>query len=110
MKTIWKYQLKPISNPQILPMPEGALFLAVQAQYGVATMWFQVDPNKKHEERCFRLVGTGHEIPSSCKVYLGTIQYQYGNTVVHLYEEDQAESATSIVVDLNLILHPVASA
>ena len=76
-------------------MPKGALFLSAQLQYGVPTMWFEVDTTHEREERSFRLIGTGLPLPPSCKIFLATFQLQYGSIVQHLYEEDMAEVVMS---------------
>ena len=108
-KTIWKFPLDIKAGPQNHMMPKGALFLSAQLQYGTPTMWFEVDPSHEKEERSFWLIGTGTPLPPSCKIFRNTFQFQYGQTVAHLYEADLAEDvmATGILPYENITQFPL---
>ena len=88
MTTIWKYPV-PISETFTLSIPEGAIFVAFQLQgneLGVPPdpyLWVEVNSEAPKREFRFFIVGTGHEIPSTAKHHLGTIQA--GPFVWHLY-------------------------
>ena len=86
MKTIWKFRLT--STTICVSMPKGARVLCMQAQGDVATLWAEVDPEAKREDRYFRIYGTGHGIAEdeSDREYVGTYQLHSGSLVFHVFE------------------------
>ncbi len=80
-KVIWKYPMGIVTTYE---MPDGAEFLDVQIQDGVACAWFLVDPSRCQAPRKFKIYGTGHPIPMR-ETYLGT--YQSPPFVWHLFED-----------------------
>lgn len=84
-QTIFKYPLA-LAPTQSIYLPEGAKILHFARQGGIPTLWAEVDPDAPVEPRYFRLVGTGHELPSGESVYIGTVQLNDGAFVWHLYE------------------------
>ena len=73
MRTIWKFPV-PFSGGNII-MPKGAKVLTLQMQYGVPTLWAEVDPDATIDEIHHLVVyGTGHLIDPGAGNYLGTFQ------------------------------------
>jgi hypothetical protein len=89
VNVIWKYPLTdwgPGSRVRhAIDMPSGATVLALQDQFGMSTLWVQVDPEAPRAERTFEWVGTGHPVPEHGE-YVGTVQVHGGQFVFHLYE------------------------
>lgn len=83
---IFKYLLSAWPNEYMLP--QGAVFLTVQTQYGEPQMWFEVDPNAPLEKRRFAALATGESIhmPQDKRKYLGTFQLNQGTLVFHVFE------------------------
>jgi hypothetical protein len=81
MRTIWKYEIKEQSVSTDIPV--GAKLLSFQMQNNIPTVWFEVDPEERKEQRRFSLVGTGWKFMAGG--YLGTAQQ--GPLVWHLYED-----------------------
>jgi hypothetical protein len=89
MTTIWKYQI--FGSDIIFSLPEGATVISFQAQRGVPTIWALVDTEKPLVPRKFRLYETGRELPPPpfAGRYIGTIQLENGDYVLHLFEAEQ---------------------
>jgi hypothetical protein len=89
MKTIHKYTLA-ITDKQTIQMPVGAGILTVQNQNESLCMWAQVDDQPHRvESRAFAVIGTGHEMREYNSLgYLGTVQFQGGALVFHVFEID----------------------
>jgi len=85
-EVIFKYPLKTMVS--IIEIPASAKILCVQMQHGVATIWVQLAKDDPTTKRSFAFVGTGSELPSQCKTYIGTIQDD--GYVWHIYEIDIA--------------------
>ena len=66
-------------------MPKGAEILTVQLQ-GVPCFWALVEPSAKNEKRTFIIHGTGHNISTENKKYIGTYQECEGSLVWHVFE------------------------
>lgn len=83
MKTIWKYPLNLSDGQQVHKMPKGGTVLCVHMQYGLPTLWAEVDPDEAMEPRYFQVHGTGHPVANG-GVFVGTA---VGNHFVwHIYE------------------------
>lgn len=65
-------------------LPPTAKFLSVQVQHGKPCMWVELDPDDLKSEQHFILCGTGFKIEDDLR-YLGTIQMQHGDLVLHLF-------------------------
>lgn len=90
---IYKYELPTVANglraAMLVSMPIGAKFLSLQMQNGIAVMWFQCNPQPgAYEDRMFFSLLTGQDagIMQSDIQYLGTVQHDNGDFVVHWYE------------------------
>jgi hypothetical protein len=85
--TVWKYRIPPGARFPV-EMPEGAQIVHVDMQGDTPQMWAVVDPALPTEERWFRLVGTGHEIPecSGRRKHVGSFLTRGGAFVFHLFE------------------------
>ncbi len=84
MTTIWKYPIEVVQE-QVLQIPQAGRILAVQPQgAGVLCLWAKVNPDLPNEPRIIQIFGTGHQIPSSSKEYIGTVQQ--GPLVWHVFE------------------------
>lgn len=79
---IYKYELNKYGS-QIVVMPKSAIVLSVQNQGGELVLWADA-PTGPTERRKFVTVPTG--LPSPFGTYLGTVQFDGGNYVVHVYE------------------------
>ena len=84
MKTIHKYVL-PAQDDVVVKMPIGAKILQVAAQREEICLWAEVDTAKKLENVEFEINGTGHELSSKKKTYLGTAQLHQGRIVLHVF-------------------------
>ena len=83
-RVIWKYPIR--SSGRDVQVPAGALFLSVQLQDDVVTVWMECDPTADWENRRFVVRMTGEEWQSDgSEMYLGTVQR--GPIVLHVYEE-----------------------
>lgn len=82
--TIHKYNLS-LTDHTLVAMPEGGkpLYVAFQGPY--LCLWALVDPSKKLTKRGFRIVGTGHDAPSSG--YIGTALMEDGQLVLHVFDD-----------------------
>ena len=87
MRTVWKYELALIDEPQTMPMPAGATVVHVADQKNRLCLWAEVDPDAEQEERRFVVEGTGHPIDHD-GVHVGTaLQWVNGVSLVwHVYE------------------------
>lgn len=91
MLTIWKYELG-LQDHQTLQLPEGAQLLHVGNQHGALCLWALVDPDAKVIDRRIYVVGTGHKLPTACKLarYIGTAMMLGGTLVWHVFDGDAA--------------------
>ncbi len=84
MKTIWKYELRPLAE---INMPRGAQVLTVQVQNGIPQIWVFVNADYEFEEvRKFITYGTGHKVPDNPGRYIGTFQLAEEGLVFHVFE------------------------
>lgn len=85
MKTIWKF---PVFGPlrYTTLMPIGAEILSVQRQGDAVQMWALVDPKAEGEPRTFQSFGTGHPVPDDILKHLGTVQFDGGELIFHVFE------------------------
>lgn len=84
-KTVFKYVLGR-QRRSTVQMQEGAQLLSCQVQYGVACIWAAVYATAPLESRTFVAVPTGGEIPQESKGFVGTVQYDDGDVVQHIFE------------------------
>lgn len=85
MKTIYKYEVLPYNAPTLLP--DGAKILSVGEQDSRIYIWALVDANIPAETpRHIHGYGTGHPVPDSERVFIGTVQMADG-LVFHFFEE-----------------------
>jgi len=84
---IYKYPFE-ITDEFELELPKGAHILNFDNQHETPALWCEVDPDAETETRKFLLVGTGHPIkyPKEKRIHLGTVQFQNGHFVGHLFE------------------------
>ena len=76
VKRIYKYKLTSTAEEQRLQLPFDAVILDVQIQNGRLCLWAVVDPDKDNLSRCFRVFGTGWDLP-----YRFTTRYKHLKTV-----------------------------
>lgn len=86
MITIYKYQLKPITE-QTISVPNGARVLKVDAQKNIPMLWALVDTDNPPRELEVRIICTGEEIskPLDGYEYLGTYQLCGGDFIHHVF-------------------------
>ena len=85
MQTIYKYPLQ-LTDEQEIHMPKGAKILTIQTQKGYPCLWVQVDDKQPQTPRTIITRGTGHPIPDSTLLYLGTYQLDGGALIFHVFE------------------------
>lgn len=85
MNTIHKAVLQ-IHDSQYVEMPLGAEILTVQMQGPTCCLWYKCDPAKYTTRRHIGIFGTGHDLPNVHMNYLGTIQWNLGQLVFHIFE------------------------
>lgn len=84
--TVFKYTL-PLTGKCSLSMPDGAKVLSVQNQREALTLWALVDEGAVRVQRDFMSVMTGAISPlSHLQPFIGTVQFDGGNFVVHVFE------------------------
>jgi hypothetical protein len=88
MRTIWKYTLDPKREVQALTMSEGAVVLHVHEQRQEICLWVDHVSTRPTTQRRFEVFGTGWEMPTATRVYLGTAHIGDGGSplVFHVYE------------------------
>lgn len=80
---IYKYELNKYGS-QIVVMPKGSVVLSVQNQRGELVLWAETIDTVATERRKFVAFITGMPAPNG--KYLGTVQFDGGDYVVHVYE------------------------
>lgn len=86
MKRIYKYPLA-ITGLQSVPLPVGAEILTVQMQGDSLCLWALVDAKVVSvTRRTFEVFGTGHDMDTNPRTYLGTVQQAGGALVWHVFE------------------------
>lgn len=85
-RTIFKYPLG-IADHQLISMPLGAVPLSVQVQAGQLCLWALV-PKDSVARRGISIFicGTGHPVPNEAGKFLGTVQFQGGALILHVFE------------------------
>jgi hypothetical protein len=86
-REIWKFQMHHYSRPTF-QLPLGSQFLSVQNQGEKLVLWFLVNPSNPKEDRAFYVYMTGETIPTNPGTYLGTVQFDNGSFVFHVFEVD----------------------
>ena len=84
-KSIWKFPVE-IVEEQTIVMPEGAKIHFAAVQYGVPTIWAEVDLGVPLVERKIRVYGTGWQIPGDPGRYIGTFMMYDGHEIYHAFE------------------------
>lgn len=86
-KSIWKFVIGEIDMCKSILAPENAEELSVQWQSDIGiVVWAMCDTEARKEPRVYRVVGTGWEIPSDARRYIGTVQAP-GGLVWHVFRE-----------------------
>ena len=86
---IFKYPLT-FEAFQSIYVPEGARIIHFDKQVEIPTLWIEVDPTVPTVQRHFRMLGTGHAIPTDERlVHVGTALFNSHTLVWHLYEVTQ---------------------
>lgn len=87
MRQIHKYTLSSFTDNSSVGMPQGAKILSVQEQHDSLVVWAEVDESLKHVIRNFYVAKTGLSyLPEEATNFVGTVQLQQGNYVVHVYD------------------------
>jgi hypothetical protein len=86
MKVVLQFEI-PMSGLQEVNMPFGAQPLSVQEWDGGVKLWCLCDPEMTlTETRSFRLLRTGEESQENSLAFIGTVQVNDGEFVLHLFE------------------------
>lgn len=85
LKTIWKETFEITSRVQKKEMPKGAEIKHVDRQGDLLCAWFECNPQREVEQRCFTVVGTGHKL-NNLHEYVGTMISKSESFVWHLFE------------------------
>lgn len=83
--TIWKFELE-TNDEQYIEVPAGAVMLDVQIQNGTPCLWVRLDPEAEKYKRRIVTHGTGHRVPTTTTLYIGSYQLQDGALVFHVFE------------------------
>jgi hypothetical protein len=88
-KRIHKYKVPESRGRFYMVLPAYARIISVQIQRSIPVMWAVIDIEAPNEYRSFILVETGENLPDEIytnSYYLGTLQLQDGDYVLHLFE------------------------
>jgi hypothetical protein len=85
-RTVWKYPLDLLDEPQSIHVPDGGQPIHVATQEGRPCIWFDVEPERPLSVRRFTVEGTGHPIRKDAE-YIGTCHAMNGQLVWHVYED-----------------------
>lgn len=84
-QAIWKYPLQ-VEDEQVIEIPYGAEFLAVQVQHEQPCLWAKVTPGVQEVRTKIVTVGTGHPAQHTDGLqYVGSYQLAGGNFVGHVF-------------------------
>lgn len=85
---IWKYPIETWRIPGTvrLSLPKGANILCAQSQHEHLAIWALVDTGQVREERVLAVYETGKQLPADPGIYIGTVQFDNGAYVVHVFE------------------------
>lgn len=84
MKTVWKFKLA-----SKIQMPFGAQILSVALHEGKPVIWALVCPVEPLVIRKFNILLTGEEINDSPGRFVGTLLYDEGKYVEHVFDTQQ---------------------
>jgi len=73
-------------NRTDIEMPLDSEILSIQNQHGKMVIWALTEPSKPVEIRTFIKVLTGFEMNEPSSRYIGTVQFDDGLFVNHLFE------------------------
>lgn len=87
MKTIYKYKLNYVTEPEVVRLPKGSKVTQAAVQNKKVVMWAVVDTLVKDmEERVFVLAMTGQELPWDIKEIFNTFIIEESGIVLTLLE------------------------
>lgn len=86
MIKIWKLGMISRGTHHV-SVPQGTEFLCAQRQRDSLSVWYRCEANNSFETRRLTIVETNSEAPPFSAKYLGTIQYNDGISVLHIFEE-----------------------
>lgn len=87
-KTVWKFNL--FLGDQSVPMPNGALALALMYQGDQLCLWALVDPEATAVHRRIMICGTGHPLTNAdMYTYIGSVVQ--GPFVWHAFDGGDGE-------------------
>ena len=87
MKVIYKYHIA-VADKQEIDLPDDYEILCVQVQKGNVCLWVK-HASEKYAPRCnckILMYGTGHLMSHGEGEYIGTVQLDDGNLVLHVFE------------------------
>lgn len=84
-RAIHKYQLRAITEPQKIQIPQGFNILDVQMQQHGPVLWAAVDPEAPETTLQVWGIFTGHAEPVEGWYYLATVQQEITGLVFHYY-------------------------
>lgn len=83
---IYKYKIE-TTDTQVVELPIGSEILTIQTQNGSPCLWAMVNEKEDStERRTIDIFGTGHNIDSTLRRYIGTYQLHDGGLVFHCFE------------------------
>lgn len=86
---VYKYPL-PLGDWVTVQMPEGAIPLSVQVQWGNPVLWARVTVGQPPVAHHFRIAGTGHDLGSNVGRHIDSFQLHGGELVFHVFAEEAA--------------------
>lgn len=81
---IFKYEVQPGGEHQMVGMHKDAILLDMQSQGGMLVLWAAVDPQQPIVQRDLSVIGTGWDLPCGTATYMATAQQ--GSLVWHLID------------------------
>jgi hypothetical protein len=90
-RVIYKYTIPYHESEITISMPFGAEILSVQEQHGDISVWALVKPDLDLiDDRTFHVLTTGETENFNGMRFLGTVQFDKGTNVLHVFEKGEA--------------------
>jgi len=87
VKQVWKFDIRRVSDYNMIKMPMGAKILHVGMQNDEIFIWALVHPTNEYINRKIGMVGTGHSIPKKeSENYIGSVINHMGEFVWHFFD------------------------
>ena len=82
-----------MTTRQSINLPADSKILCAQVQYDSICIWYLFDKevNKNIPKRVVQVFihGTGHPVHEEAKTYIGTVQYDRGTLIFHVFTDER---------------------